>query len=396
MPESPDQTTDRARAGVVPTSDTAADQELQGSGLVLTGITKAYGQTSVLRDVDLHVPDGEIHALLGPSGSGKTTLLKVIAGFVRADAGRVYLQGADLTAIPPEERDVGVVFQNYALFPHMSVFDNVAFGLRMRRVRRAEIRKRVAEVLDLVRLNGLDARRPAELSGGQQQRVAVARALVIRPAALLLDEPLSALDRKVRQEVREELKRIQAETGVTTVFVTHDQEEALFLAHRVAVLEGGNTRQNDRPTRVYSQPADEFVAGFVGSVNLLAASVDDADAEPMAVVSIGGHQVRCRLEGESSDRAGEEPGARWMVGIRPEALTLSRGEGQPAGQVPGVVSAIDFGGPTAAITVDVSGQALSVLVLSPMVTGDDGLEVGDAVWVSLPERVSLLARQDAR
>ncbi len=373
-------------------ADIVAGNGGQQAGLSLENVSKSYGSTLVLRGIDLTVPVGEIHALLGPSGSGKTTLLKVIAGFVQADGGEVRLNGVDLTHVPPERRDVGVVFQNYALFPHMNVFENVAFGLKMRRVRRGEVRERVAEVLRLVRLTGLESRRPTELSGGQQQRVAVARALVIRPAVLLLDEPLSALDRKVRQEVREELKRIQAETKVTTVFVTHDQEEALFLAHRVVVLEGGVTRQNDEPTRVYSRPADEFVAGFVGSVNLFATAVDESGPDPIAEIRVGNQRVHRQLEQLASPPGGAEG---WIAAVRPETVRISRLRGKRSGSdIHGVISEIDFGGPTAAITVKVDDQTVSVLVLSPAVTGQDALAKGDPVVLDLPQRVSLLASGD--
>jgi ABC-type Fe3+/spermidine/putrescine transport system ATPase subunit len=238
-------------------------------GLLVTTVVKGFGPVQVLRDVSLHVPRGEFHTLLGPSGSGKTTLLKIVAGFTPADAGAVTLSGRVITDVLPEHRNIGVVFQNYALFPHMTVADNIAFGLKMRGTAKPEREQRVQEVLRLVRMTGFGHRRPAMLSGGQQQRVALARALVIRPELLLLDEPLSALDRKVRQEVREELKRIQAETGVTTVMVTHDQEEALFLADRVLVLEAGAVRQAGAPAEIYADPVDEFVAGFLGAINLL-------------------------------------------------------------------------------------------------------------------------------
>jgi ABC-type Fe3+/spermidine/putrescine transport system ATPase subunit len=241
--------------------------------LRVAAVRRNFGATEVLRDITLHVPQGEFHTLLGPSGSGKTTLLKIVAGFSPADGGEVALAGRRITEEPPEHRNIGVVFQHYALFPHMTVAENIAFGPKMQGAPKGERLERVAEILRLVRLTGFDHRRPAALSGGQQQRVALARALVIRPELLLLDEPLSALDRKVRQEVREELKRIQAETGVTTVMVTHDQEEALFLADRVLVLESGSVRQQGAPADIYRNPVDEF-AGFLGAINLLKVTVD--------------------------------------------------------------------------------------------------------------------------
>jgi putative spermidine/putrescine transport system ATP-binding protein len=235
----------------------------------LTGMRKAYGKVAAVAGVDLDIAEGEFFTMLGPSGSGKTTLLRLIAGFERPDAGTVELAGSDVTRQPPYLRDVNTVFQDYALFPHMNVMENVEYGLRVKRVARPQRRKRAENALDMVRLSGLGGRKPAQLSGGQRQRVALARAIVNEPEVLLLDEPLGALDLKLRQEMQLELKRIQREVGITFIYVTHDQEEALTMSDRLAVFNQGRIEQLGDPIAVYERPASEFVASFIGVSNLL-------------------------------------------------------------------------------------------------------------------------------
>ena len=237
--------------------------------LRIVNLTKRFGDTVVLDRFDLSIEDGELMTLLGPSGSGKTTVLRLVAGYIDPDAGAIHIDGRNVSTLPPEKRDIGMVFQSYALFPHRSVYRNVAFGLERRKVARDRIASRVAETLALVRLEGLDARLPSALSGGQQQRVALARALVIRPTLLLLDEPLSNLDARLRAELRLEIRRIQKTLGITTVLVTHDQEEALTVSDRVAVVHNGRLQQLGTPDELYRKPANRFVAEFVGKMNLL-------------------------------------------------------------------------------------------------------------------------------
>jgi len=237
--------------------------------LRLEGVRKSYGHVVAVDGIDLAVDEGEFFTLLGPSGSGKTTLLRLIAGFERPDAGRIELGGRDVTSVPPHLRETNTVFQDYALFPHMTVGDNIAYGLRVKGVPGAERRERVERALRMVRLSGLDQRRPNQLSGGQRQRVALARAVINEPEVLLLDEPLGALDLKLRQEMQLELKRIQKQVGITFVYVTHDQEEALTMSDRVAVMANGRIEQVGPPVEVYERPATEFVAGFIGISNLL-------------------------------------------------------------------------------------------------------------------------------
>ena len=240
------------------------------SELRLAGLEKRYGATVAVAGIDLEVREGEFMTLLGPSGCGKTTTLGLIAGFFPPSAGEIYLKGQPVAGLPPFKRDIGVVFQDYALFPHMSAGENVAFGLRMRNIPATEMAQRVREALDLVQLGGLAERRPLELSGGQRQRVALARALVIRPAVLLLDEPLSNLDLKLREEMRVEIAGLQRRLGITTVFVTHDQGEALVMSDRIAVMNAGRIEQIGAPADIYERPATRFVAEFIGRMNFFA------------------------------------------------------------------------------------------------------------------------------
>jgi ABC-type Fe3+/spermidine/putrescine transport system ATPase subunit len=349
------------------------------AGVEISGLTKAYGDTPVLHDVAFEVPAGEFHALLGPSGSGKTTILRIIAGFTAPDAGVVRVSGKDMTGVAAERRDIGVVFQNYALFPHMDVFRNVAFGLRMRGIDKRETADRVRETLALVRMSDYEQRKPSELSGGQQQRIALARALVIGPKVLLLDEPLSALDRKIRGEVREELRRIQAETGVTAIIVTHDQEEALSLSHRMLVLDNGRVRQAGTPDEVYRRPADAFVADFVGSFNSIPVTVADGVARI-------GRQSLVLPDGLAGDGA-----SRLLV--RPEELTVGGAASEaPPGALRGRIADVDFAGPVVALTVEVEEVPIRALALSPGVLADPSLVPGAEAWLAVTmDGVQLLA-----
>ncbi len=248
---------------------TQAAEAIHGPDVRLAGLRKHYGDVAAVDGIDLEIGRGEFFTLLGPSGSGKTTTLRVIAGFERPDEGTVELRGRDVSGLPPYARDVNTVFQDYALFPHMTVEDNVEYGLRVKKVPRGERRRRAAEALELVQLGSLGGRKPAQLSGGQRQRVALARAIVNRPQVLLLDEPLGALDLKLRQDMQVELKRIQQDVGITFVYVTHDQEEALTMSDRLAVFNRGRIEQIGSPSEVYEHPASEFIAGFVGVSNVL-------------------------------------------------------------------------------------------------------------------------------
>ena len=280
------------------------------SFLVLDGVSKSYGATHALIDMNLSVQRGEFISLLGPSGCGKTTTLQALAGFVPVSSGRIVLDGRDITHVPPNQRGLGIVFQSYALFPHMTVAQNVAFGLEMRGVAPAERSSRVARMLELVHLEGLAGRYPRELSGGQRQRVAVARALVFEPPVLLLDEPLSNLDAKLREAMQFELRRIQRKLGTTTIMVTHDQAEALSISDRVVVMEAGRTRQIDVPERLYEQPASAFISGFVGKTNLLRGRLRGAMVELPGGVTV------------PATANGQPDGSEVLLCLRPEKLLL--------------------------------------------------------------------------
>ncbi len=234
----------------------------------IQGVSKCFGEIKVLDNINLAVNKGELFSILGPSGCGKTTLLRIIAGFERPDSGKIIIDGVDYTDVPPYKRPINMVFQNYALFPHLNVFENIAFGLRYQNFGKFEIKKKVFEVLELVKLNGLENRKPSELSGGQKQRVALARALVLKPKVLLLDEPLNALDPKLRKEMQIELKKLQHEVGITFIFITHDQEEALSISDRIAVMNAGRIEQVGTGYEIFERPRTEFVASFMGAKNL--------------------------------------------------------------------------------------------------------------------------------
>ena len=291
--------------------------------LRLVNLTKRFGQTVAVRDLSLTIEDGEIMTLLGPSGCGKTTTLRCIAGFVIPDAGEIYLGDAQVTALPPERRGIGFVFQNYALWPHMTVYQNLAFGLELRRVSRDEINRRIREALALVRLSGFEDRYPRQLSGGQQQRVALARALVIQPGVLLLDEPLSNLDAQLREEMRFEIRELQKKLGITSVYVTHDQAEALVLSDRIAVLHEGQVMQVGTPQEIYTRPSNRFVAGFIGLTSFIEDTVIYTVYDQHVVVTTeDGLSIRARADDP-------EPGRAVTLAIRPEHIRLHSGDQTP-------------------------------------------------------------------
>ncbi|HEX9123067.1 MAG TPA: ABC transporter ATP-binding protein [Actinomycetota bacterium] len=283
----------------------------------LDRVTKDFGETIAVDDLSLDISEGEFFSLLGPSGCGKTTTLRMIGGFEEPTRGTIYLGGRDVTDLPPYRRDVNTVFQSYALFPHLTVYENVAFGLRRRKVERHEIDQRVKEALRLVDLHGFEGRKPGRMSGGQAQRVALARALVNRPKVLLLDEPLGALDLKLRKRMQLELKRIQEEVGITFIYVTHDQEEAMTMSDRVAVMRGGRIEQVGHPEDVYENPVTEFVASFLGASNLLDGELKDVQDGVATVLLAGGDTVHLPAE-----RAAFDAGSTVKVGVRPEKITI--------------------------------------------------------------------------
>ncbi|RWB72500.1 MAG: ABC transporter ATP-binding protein [Mesorhizobium sp.] len=344
-------------------------------------LRKAYGSAIALDGVDLSINEGEFVTLLGPSGSGKTTLLMSIAGFTRPDSGTILLDGADITGVDPEDRNFGLVFQGYALFPHLSVANNIAFPLRVRKWDKARIAARVDEVMKLVGLDKLAARKPRELSGGQQQRVAIGRALAFGPKILLLDEPLSALDRKLRDAMQRELKRLHQETGVTFVFVTHDQEEAYAMSDRIAVFQNGNIVQIGGPREIYRAPASRFVAGFLGGNNILSAQADGAQLDLFG--------IRMPMPA-AYDRMRHGDGAI-TVWVRPEDITL--GDVAPGAVSFSVtVADVSFVGTSERVTViTTDGQELSVL--APSAAARELTPGSTATCALLPSVIGFLARE---
>jgi spermidine/putrescine transport system ATP-binding protein len=325
-------------------------------------VVKKFGEYTAVESADFDIAEGEFFSMLGPSGCGKTTTLRMIAGFEQPTSGRILLDGVDVSQTPPHKRNVNTVFQNYALFPHMSVFDNVAFGLRNAKVPEAEVTKRVTELLEIVRLPEYAKRRPNQLSGGQQQRIALARALVNLPKALLLDEPLGALDLKLRQAMQLELKRIQREVGITFIFVTHDQEEALTMSDRIAVMTQGRTDQIGTPTQIYHQPETAFVAGFIGTANLLPVTVRTQEGNTVTVDSRTGTQFRVPSGGRS-----HQPGSEVTLMIRPERLVPSFApvDGVPGGSIPTTVTSLVFQGPVVRCEVQTHMGSALVAHLGP-------------------------------
>jgi putative spermidine/putrescine transport system ATP-binding protein len=335
----------------------------------LEGLSRHYGPVVALDRLDLTLEPGELIALLGPSGCGKTTTLRLLAGLEDADTGRITVGGKDVTGLSAAKRDMGMVFQAYSLFPHMTVRQNTAFGLRMRKVGADQRDKRALEMLDLVGLSAQAARYPHQLSGGQQQRVALARALAIEPQVLLLDEPLSALDAKVRAQLRDEIRRIQLEVGITTLFVTHDQEEALAIADRVGVMRDGRLEQLAPPTEVYSRPATSFVAEFVGLSNRLPGEVR------------GGEVLVRGITLPLVER--DVPAGQVVALVRPEAVTLASDAAAESGPLTGTVIAVTFLGATSRVTADLGDTT----VLAQLPTSD-------AAALTAGSRVTLTIRRD--
>jgi spermidine/putrescine transport system ATP-binding protein len=342
----------------------------------LVELRKRFGDVTAVDGIDVSIPGGEFFSLLGPSGCGKTTTLRLIAGFERPDEGRILLDGADMASTPPHKRRVNTVFQSYALFPHLSVFDNVAFGLRRRREPRTEIARKVSTVLEAVRLEGLEKRRPAQLSGGQQQRVALARALVLNPAVLLLDEPLGALDAKLRKALQIELKAIQEQFGVTFIYVTHDQEEALTMSDRIAVMSGGRVEQVASPEEIYEEPATVYVADFLGVSNLMTASATGA-RDRACLLRLG--------EFELSAQRGDV-GARGEVRIviRPERVRVEPyGDASGENRIPGMIERVVYLGSSEQLVIRLAtGDVVQALTVND--GGPKQFSQGIAVGVHLP------------
>ena len=347
--------------------------------LEIRNVSRRFGDFTAVDNVSLSIEAGEFFTLLGPSGCGKTTLLRMIAGFDLPDNGQILLDGVDLVGTPPEQRPVHTVFQSYALFPHMTVAGNIAFPLKMANTPMAEIKAKVAEALDDVRLGGFATRYPHELSGGQRQRVAIARALVTHPKVLLLDEPLSALDAKLREQMQIELINLQKEVGITFVYVTHDQSEALALSHRIAVMNHGKVEQLDEPDRIYSFPRNRFVADFIGTCNLYDGTI----------LRINGESMTLKLDGLGAVKiakvAGIEAGSAGVLALRPEKIRISVGSDAVDGEnrFQGVVKELLYLGDVSVYVVETAGGARVKTLLANSGAGRTRFfEVGDAVNVA--------------
>jgi putative spermidine/putrescine transport system ATP-binding protein len=359
--------------------------DLAGEAIQVEGICKRYGHVSAVNDVSFDVRQGEFVSLLGPSGCGKTTTLRMIAGFVLASEGRIQINGRDVTSLPPEKRDVGFVFQNYALWPHMTVAENVAFGLKLRKRSRASIRSKVEESLAITGLSGYEARLPRQLSGGQQQRVALARALALEPQLLLMDEPLSNLDRALRITMRRELKKLQQRLNMTTLYVTHDQEEALSMSDRVVIMKGGEIARIARPVEVYEDPQSEFVADFVGTTNFfdgvvveLAGDVATVQVSPSLTLSVGNH-------------IGVVSGAKVRVLLRPERIRILPERRNGPNMLSATVDFIEYFGPIVRYTVVLSSGE-SLYIEAHNINGS--ARIGETVWMSIdPDHFRLIDRE---
>ena len=366
---------------------------MKGGAIRLEQLVKSFDGVPAVTGIDLDIPAGQFYSLLGASGCGKTTTLRMIAGFEKPDSGRIELDGRDVASDPPHKRPVNTVFQTYALFPFMTVWDNVAFGLRYQKTSREDTKRRVGEALELARMNEFAKRRPAQLSGGQQQRVALARALVLRPKVLLLDEPLGALDAKLRKQLQLELRAVQREVGITFVYVTHDQEEALTMSDQIAVLADGRIEQVGPPQEIYSAPATTFVAGFLGAANIF-----DADVLEVADGSAVCSALDTRLGAAVDD--GARPGEAAIV-IRPERITV-QGPDEPVGQgrnaIAGVVTQVVYLGHCTQVHVDVGAPtALIVEVPNHAGPGSVSHQPGDRVnCVCTHDAVRVLHRSSAQ
>ncbi len=356
---------------------------LRRGNLRLENLSQRYGEFVALNRVALDVSSGEFVTLLGPSGSGKTTTLRIIAGFSQPDEGRVLLDGKDLTAVPPHRREIGMVFQHYALFPHMSIADNIAFPLKMRNEPRDRIRSKVEAALGLVRMGGLGNRRPRELSGGQQQRIALARALVFRPPLLLMDEPLGALDRKLREEMQTEIVRIGREAGITIIYVTHDQEEALAMSDRIAVYHSGRIEQVGSPKEIYERPASHFVAKFIGESTTLNGRLTVRDGRHW----LDGVSFGVPVDPTQCRRAGLQTGSDAVLVVRPEAMRIA----VPAAarstvdraELTGRLQSSAYLGSVQRYVVDLPDRTVAI-VRSPVDSAGERHEIGREVGVSWP------------
>jgi iron(III) transport system ATP-binding protein len=350
------------------------------SSVTLDHVHKRFGNAKGVEDVHIHIESGEFFTFLGPSGCGKTTTLRMIAGFYYPSEGHIRFGSQEVTAVPPHKRNTGMVFQNYALFPHMTVFENIAFGLQVRKMSKADTKERVERMMKLVRLEGYGERRIDQLSGGQQQRVALARALVIEPQILLLDEPLSNLDAKLREETRFEIKRLQLELGITTIYVTHDQAEAMSMSDRIMVMQGGEVQQIGTPHEIYHHPVNRFVASFIGETNLWEGTVLGIDGDEVRVRTASG-QILCGLKQNASPKSRLAAGETVTMSIRPESVQESLAAEGP-NVVTGSVVLAEFTGACVNYTTSVGSEQLRSMSIN---LGRPIKQRGDTIGLHIPK-----------
>ncbi|KQL45815.1 spermidine/putrescine ABC transporter ATP-binding protein [Brevibacillus choshinensis] len=350
------------------------------SSVTLEHVHKRFGNAKGVEDVHIHIESGEFFTFLGPSGCGKTTTLRMIAGFYYPSAGQIRFGSHEVTSVPPHKRNTGMVFQNYALFPHMTVFENIAFGLQVRKISKADTKERVERMMKLVRLEGYGDRRIDQLSGGQQQRVALARALVIEPQILLLDEPLSNLDAKLREETRFEIKRLQLELGITTIYVTHDQAEAMSMSDRIMVMQSGEVQQIGTPHEIYHRPVNRFVASFIGETNLWEGTVVGIEGDEVQVKVASGH-VLSGLKQNASPQAKLGTGEKVTLSIRPESVQESTGAGG-ANIVTGSVVLAEFTGACVNYVTQVGDEQLRSMSIN---LGRQVKQRGDTIGLYIPK-----------
>ena len=354
----------------------------KSSGVVLKDITKIFQQPDTGKDfvavnhINLDINDGEMVTLLGPSGCGKTTTLRMLSGFEYPTSGNVFIGGRDVAKVPPNKRGISMVFQSYALFPHMNIWENVAYGLRVAKVPQEEMIRRTNAVVEMMQLKGMEKRFPNQLSGGQQQRVALARAVVIEPSVLLFDEPLSNLDAKLRESMRDELRALQKRLGITSLYVTHDQSEAMAISDRVVIMKDGNIMQQGSPREIYEQPTSRFVANFIGKANFIDGVYQGQDGEA-ALVEVGGHTFKIPAPGSMP---GVQKGGKCCLAVRPESIELSAG----AGPLTGTVARATYYGRMIEYEVMLGEQPIIVEVYNPQLT--EHFTVGEQVNLTLIDR----------
>ena len=353
--------------------------------VTVSGLTKRFGDVVAVDDFNLEIVEGELISLLGPSGCGKTTTLRCIAGFEQPNSGHILFDGSDIIELAPERRNIGMVFQNYALFPHMTVFKNLGFGLEMRKIGEGEMRDRIARVLDIVQLGGLEDRYPSQLSGGQQQRVALARALVIEPSILLLDEPLANLDANLREEMRFFVRSLQKRVGITTVYVTHDQAESMVISDRIVVMFGGKINQIGGPEDIYTRPVSREVADFIGLSNFIEGRVKGNNGQELYTLETSLGDIRCRFDGQLST------GETVTVMVRPEAMNLVPGapDGDAVNGVRGKVSERFFLGNISGYKVACSGETIIQVQEDPWTQ----CAVGDDIWCTFSTDQTWIIRE---